>query len=39
VAVTIPTSLEIAQQAALRPIAEVAADAGLLEDEVGPTGS
>ena len=29
-----PSSLEIAQQAALRPIAEIAADAGLLEDEV-----
>jgi len=33
-AVQIPTSLEIAQQATLRPIADVAADAGLLEDEV-----
>jgi formyltetrahydrofolate synthetase len=33
-AVQIPTSLEIAQQATLRPIAEVAADAGLLEDEI-----
>jgi len=33
-AVQIPTSLEIAQQASLRPIAEVAADAGLAEDEV-----
>ena len=30
----IPTSLEIAQQATLRPIADIAADAGLLEDEV-----
>jgi formyltetrahydrofolate synthetase len=33
-AVQIPTSLEIAQQASLRPIAEVAADAGLAEDEI-----
>ncbi len=38
-AVKIPTSLEIAQQAALRPIAEVAAAAGLLEDEVELYGS
>ena len=33
-AVQIPTSLEIAQQATLRPIADVAAEAGLLDDEV-----
>jgi len=30
----IPSSLEIAQSAALRPIAEIAADAGLLPEEV-----
>jgi formate--tetrahydrofolate ligase len=34
VAVKLPTSLEIAQQATLRPIAEIAADAGLRDDEV-----
>src|SRR5437867_2084887 len=34
-----PSSLEIAQEARLRPIAEVAADAGLLEDEVELYGS
>src|ERR671930_258963 len=33
-ATQIPSSLEIAQQAQLRPIAEIAADAGLLDDEV-----
>ena len=31
-----PSSLEIAQQATLRPILEVAADAGLLTDEIEP---
>lgn len=31
---SLPSSLEIAQGATLRPIAEVAADAGLLPDEV-----
>jgi formate--tetrahydrofolate ligase len=34
VAVKVPTSLEIAQQATLRPIAEIAAEAGLRDDEV-----
>ncbi|MGH3132727.1 MAG: formate--tetrahydrofolate ligase [Gaiellaceae bacterium] len=33
-----PSSLEIAQTAALRPILDVAADAGLLPDEVEPYG-
>jgi formate--tetrahydrofolate ligase len=33
-----PTSLEIAQQATLRPIADVAADAGLLPEEIEPYG-
>jgi formate--tetrahydrofolate ligase len=33
-----PSSLEIAQQATLRPILEVAADAGLLTDEIEPYG-
>jgi formate--tetrahydrofolate ligase len=33
-----PSSLEIAQNAALRPIAEIAADAGLEPDEVDPYG-
>jgi formyltetrahydrofolate synthetase len=33
-AVKIPSSLEIAQQATLRPIADVALDAGLLDEEV-----
>ena len=33
-----PSSLEIAQQATLRPIADVAADAGLLPDEIEPYG-
>src|SRR5438552_16293888 len=33
-ATKIPSSLEIAQTATLRPIAELAADAGLLEEEV-----
>ena len=33
-----PSSLEIAQQATLRPILEVAADAGLLPDEIEPYG-
>jgi formyltetrahydrofolate synthetase len=33
-----PSSLEIAQAAALRPILDVAADAGLLPDEVEPYG-
>jgi formate--tetrahydrofolate ligase len=33
-----PSSLEIAQEATLRPILEVAADAGLLADEVEPHG-
>ncbi len=33
-AVKIPTSLEIAQQATLRPVADVAAEAGLLDEEV-----
>jgi formate--tetrahydrofolate ligase len=32
--VKIPSSLEIAQSAALRPIGEVAAEAGLLDDEI-----
>jgi formyltetrahydrofolate synthetase len=39
VAVKIPTSLEIAQQATLRPIAEIAAETGLLDDEVELYGS
>ena len=34
----IPTSLEIAQAATLRPIVDVAAEAGLLPDEVEPYG-
>ena len=34
-----PSSLEIAQSATLRPIADVAADAGLLPEEVEPYGS
>jgi formate--tetrahydrofolate ligase len=34
VAAQVPTSLEIAQAARLRPIADVAADAGLLPDEL-----
>ena len=38
-AVKIPTSLEIAQQATLRPIAEIAAETGLLADEVELYGS
>jgi formate--tetrahydrofolate ligase len=33
-----PSSLEIAQQAALRPILDVAAEAGLLADEIEPYG-
>ncbi len=33
-AVSAPSSLEIAQQATLRPIADVAAEAGLLDDEI-----
>ncbi|MBA3375237.1 MAG: formate--tetrahydrofolate ligase [Actinobacteria bacterium] len=33
-----PSSLEIAQEATLRPIGDVAADAGLLPDEVEPYG-
>ncbi len=33
-AVKIPSSLEIAQQAELRPIAEIAAETGLLDDEI-----
>jgi formyltetrahydrofolate synthetase len=33
-----PTSLEIAQQAKLRPILDVAADAGLLSEEIEPYG-
>jgi formate--tetrahydrofolate ligase len=33
-----PSSLEIAQEATLRPILDVAADAGLLADEVEPHG-
>jgi formate--tetrahydrofolate ligase len=33
-----PSSLEIAQQATLRPIGEIAAEAGLLQDEVEPYG-
>ena len=33
-----PSSLEIAQEATLRPILDVAADAGLLEEEVEPYG-
>jgi formate--tetrahydrofolate ligase len=37
-AVKIPSSLEIAQQAALRPIADIAAAAGLLDDEIEPYG-
>jgi formate--tetrahydrofolate ligase len=36
---TMPSSLEIAQQATLRPILEVAAEAGLLPDEVEQYGS
>jgi formate--tetrahydrofolate ligase len=34
-----PSSLEIAQQAKLRPIQEIAAEAGLLPEEVEPYGS
>ena len=37
-ATQMPSSLEIAQEAALRPIAEIAAAAGLLPDEVEPYG-
>ncbi len=37
-ATVMPSSLEIAQDATLRPILEVAADAGLLTDEVEPYG-
>ena len=33
-ATKLPSSLEIAQTATLRPIAELAADAGLLDDEI-----
>ncbi|HWX10256.1 MAG TPA: formate--tetrahydrofolate ligase, partial [Gaiellaceae bacterium] len=33
-----PSSLEIAQEAELRPIAEIAAAAGLLPDEIEPYG-
>ncbi len=33
-----PSSLEIAQEAELRPITEIAAAAGLLADEVEPYG-
>ncbi len=33
-----PSSLEIAQDATLRPILDVAADAGLLQDEIEPYG-
>jgi formate--tetrahydrofolate ligase len=36
---TMPSSLEIAQQATLRPILDVAADAGLFPEEVEPYGS
>jgi len=38
VATTMPSSLEIAQQATLRPITEIAADAGLEPDEVDAYG-
>jgi formate--tetrahydrofolate ligase len=38
VATTMPSSLEIAQQAALRPITEIAAAAGLEPDEIDPYG-
>jgi formate--tetrahydrofolate ligase len=34
-----PSSLEIAQQARLRPIQDIAAEAGLLPDEIEPYGS
>ena len=37
-AAQLPSSLEIAQTAALRPIVEIAADAGLEPDEVDPYG-
>ena len=37
-ATTMPSSLEIAQQAALRPITEIAAAAGLEPDEIDPYG-
>jgi len=37
-ATTMPSSLEIAQRATLRPILDVAADAGLLPEEVEPYG-
>ena len=33
-----PSSLEIAQEAQLRPITEIAAAAGLLPDEIEPYG-
>jgi formate--tetrahydrofolate ligase len=35
---TMPSSLEIAQQATLRPITEIAEAAGLLPDEIDPYG-
>src|SRR6201995_116936 len=38
VAATMPSSLEIAQQATLRPISEIAAAAGLEPDEIDPYG-
>jgi len=38
VATTMPSSLEIAQQAPLRPITEIAAAAGLEPDEIDPYG-
>ena len=37
-ATTMPSSLEIAQQATLRPITEIAAEAGLEPDEIDPYG-
>ncbi len=37
-ATTVPTSLRIAQEAVLRPIAEIAAAAGLEPDEIDPYG-
>ncbi len=37
-ATPMPSSLEIAQDATLRPIADVAADAGILDDELEPYG-